>query len=793
MKKIYPALVLLHAFLLFSKANAQQISAYQQMQQREIQTQQALFLREENQTEATNGLDYDLKYYRLDLRLNPDTSVSGGKFVRGAITTYFTTGVANFNRINFDFASALVCDSVYYHGAKLAAANITEIGDTLRITIPNIAAINTLDSIKVFYKGSPPQVPVWTTTGFVRGTHSSGSYIHTLSEPYSAHTWWPCKSMIAADKADSVDFYISTPSSFRVAANGKRISEAVSGSQRMTYWKHRYPISTYQIALAVANYEQYPTTPAIVNIGGTNMDFYNLLWSGTNTANAQTALNRTTDMLTVMSNQFSDYPFKNEKYGHYTFGFGGGMEHNTFSGMGTSTYDQAADWSVIAHELGHQWFGAAVTCGSWRDIWVNESFARYSEVVYLEGKTASGISATPTSHRAGYKTSALTAKAKAIYQSDTSSMSAIFSPSVYIYERGAMFVSMLRKTVGDAKFFQALKNYQTDPTLQYKNAFTDDVKRHMEAVSGLELDEMFNDWIYNIGHPQYSTAKWNNVGNQVVVQMPQTPSSGSTNIHFDVPLVIRFSRTSPAQDTTIVLFDKQGTLYTVDNGTFTTMGAGNMIQVGLSFVPTTVTFDPESEILVQATFTKDASLTLLATRLLSFSASKVNKDAKLVWSIDQGMDYAAFEIERSKDGVLFEKIGEQTAAQNTSGSRSFVHTDIQMPAGIVYYRIKVLERNGAYFYSKLGVINNKQTEVFEVNPNPAVNDIFISHSNTKTIVANIKINNGAGKTVMMLQKQSLAPGAQLKIPVAKLAAGIYYVEIEGEQYFKMIKKIMVVK
>jgi len=142
------------------------------------------------------------------------------------------------------------------------------------------------------------------------------------------------------------------------------------------------------------------------------MDLYNLLWNGTNTANAQTALNRTADMLTVMSNRFSDYPFKNEKYGHYTFGFGGGMEHNTFSGMGTTTYDATNDWSVIAHELGHQWFGAAVTCGSWRDvtcgswrdIWVNEGFARYSEVVYLEGKAnGNGITTTPTAHRASFK------------------------------------------------------------------------------------------------------------------------------------------------------------------------------------------------------------------------------------------------------------------------------------------------------------------------------------------------------------------------------------------------------
>jgi len=104
MKKYYLTLLVFIAACLQTNA---QITPYQQMQDREVQHSQALFSREENQTEATNGLDYDLKYYRLALRLNPDTSISTGKYVWGNITTYFTTGISNFNRINFDFASAL--------------------------------------------------------------------------------------------------------------------------------------------------------------------------------------------------------------------------------------------------------------------------------------------------------------------------------------------------------------------------------------------------------------------------------------------------------------------------------------------------------------------------------------------------------------------------------------------------------------------------------------------------------------------------------------------------------------
>ncbi|HSN61085.1 MAG TPA: M1 family aminopeptidase, partial [Ferruginibacter sp.] len=396
MKNFYAAMALLFVV----QASFAQISpAYNDMREREMQSQQTMFGGEGPFAEAINGLDYDQVYARLELRLNPDTTLSTGKYVWGGITTYFKTGKTNFNLITFDMASALTCDSVYYHGVKLPAGNIVEQVDTLRITLPNIVTMGTLDSVKVFYKGTPPTVPTWTTTGFVRGgTTGSTSYIHTLSEPYSAYTWWPSKSRVAFDKFDSVDIIVSTPSAFRVAANGKRMGEPITGVNRVTTWKHRYPISTYQICIGVARYVQYPATPTLVNIGGTNMELYNLLWS--NALGSSVALDRTAEMLTVMSSKFSDYPFKNEKYGHYTFGFGGGMEHNTFSGMGTGTYNASTDWDVIAHELGHQWWGGSVTCGSWRDIWVNEGFARYSEIVYLEGKIDASVTATPTSHRA---------------------------------------------------------------------------------------------------------------------------------------------------------------------------------------------------------------------------------------------------------------------------------------------------------------------------------------------------------------------------------------------------------
>jgi len=772
--------------------NAQNSSKHNELVQREMNAYQT-FKQGQLSNNFTNGEDFDVKYYRLELRLNPDTSI--GKYVKGAVTMYFKTLNPNFNKINLDFASALLCDSVIYKGVKLASGVVKQ-ADTLRISIPAIASAGTLDSVKIYYKGVPPITPGFSNgTGFVKSTHGSPvkNYIYTLSEPYSAFTWWPCKSLNVSDKADSVDIIVSTPSAFTVAANGKRISEVtINPNTKITTWKHRYPISSYQVAVGVANYVQYPATPTLVNIGGTNMELYNLIFPEGNTAAAAIALDRTADMLTVFSNKFGDYPYKTEKYGNYSFGFGGGMEHNTFSGMNPSTYNATNDWDVIAHELGHQWFGAAVTCGSWRDIWLNESFARYSEVVYLEFKTPDPyITTTVPSYRSSIKSTATSSsyQAEPILQYDTSDIMTIFNPSVYVYERGAMFVSMLRKTLGDAKFFQALKNYQNDPLLKYGNATNADMQRHMQAMTSLDLSEMFNDWLTKRGYAQYAGALWNNSGTDLILKMPQT-TYGNYNPHFDLPIVVRVRKTTaPTKDTTIVIFDKEGSLLLLKDGVVQINGS-TTIQVPLSFIPDLVSFDDYYEVLATGTFTKSAALLPLATSIVDFSGKKVNKDVNLLLHINQANDYASFEVERSMDGINFNKIGNHL---DPHGINEFTYTDPNVPLGILYYRIKIIDRNDSRSYTKTIVINSKSNSLYTVTPNPAKDFVLITSKEQNSSMVTLKILDTRGQLMMKQAKKAISFNNTLKVDVSTLANGIYYVEIENENNEKTIERIIVLR
>lgn len=755
-------------------AFAQHSPSKSQLIQNEMQRYQQIA----NQPEGLlfNGDNYDVKYYRLDIRLNPDTTV---KYVKGNVTTYFTTTQTNVTDIVFDLASPVTYTSVNYHGSNLAAAKINKTGDNLTITLPNIPVSGTLDSVTVFYEGVPPIVPFFGNgTGFVKSTHNGGAnnYIYTLSEPFSAYTWWPCKSMVANDKADSMDIIVSHPSGFKAAANGALISVTGSGSNMRTAWKVRSPISSYQVCVAVANYDQYPTTPAMVNIGGTMMPFFNYIFPESNTATAKTVLDRTKLMLTTFSTYLGDYPFKNEKYGHYSFGFSGGMEHNTFSGMNPGTYNSTADWSVIAHELGHQWFGANVTCGSWKDIWVNESFAQYSEVLCAEFAPSVTNGATGYSVRTAAKNLTMSSsnQAKSIYANDTTDMNAIFTPAVYIYERGAMFISMLRKLLGDANFFQAIKNYQSDPLLKGGNAYTNDVKRHMEAVSGYDLTEMFNDWIYNTGVARYNSAKWNTSGNDVILYLPQT-TQYTTNTHFNMPVVVKMSRTSPAKDTTVILYDNNGILNYINDGVLTSSGT-NTVQYRLSFIPTTVTFDPENETIATGTFTKDAGMVLVATNAVTLNGIKEANSSKLNYSVEQGMDYASINLERSADNVNFVTINSISSSAQIQETQ-FNYTDNNIANDIIYYRVKVILKNGATLYSKILALKAVlPAGYYSISPNPAKSFINITAAGASENV-NIIIYTGEGKVVQKLEHQRIGDNKPVIIPAKGFAAGNYFIDI----------------
>lgn len=502
-------------------------------------------------TRTTNALtdNYDLKYYRFEWFIDP-----AQYYIQGKATVYFQTLEDGFSEINFDFSSALGIDSIRYHGQALS---YTQDGSyLLTIQLPTALPTGKLDSLTIAYQGAPPSNGFGS---FIQTEHAGTPILWTLSEPFGAQDWWPCKNGLD-DKIDSIDVLVTTAAAYRAASNGKLVQETTVGNNKRYHWKHRYAIAPYLVAIAVTNYSQYTDNVMLGN--GTNLPMVNYVYPEDLTA-AQAGTADLVQTLQFYDSLFMTYPFYQEKYGHAQFGWGGGMEHQTMSFVINFTR------SLLGHELAHQWFGDMVTCGSWEDIWLNEGFA-----TYLEGMTRERF-LTPTdwyNWKLNRLNNIVSQPDGSVQVNDTTDVNRIFSGRLS-YSKGAFLLHMLRWKLGGEAFFQGLRNYLDDR--QFGFAKTPDLQAHLEAASGQPLTEFFKDWYQGQGFPSYQVT-WNQApGNQVLLQVIQTTSHPSVDF-FEMPLPV------------LLMGNGVDTLVRLEH-TFN----GQLFSVSVPFEVTAVQFDPD--------------------------------------------------------------------------------------------------------------------------------------------------------------------------------------------------------
>jgi hypothetical protein len=465
--------------------------------------------------------DYDIHYHRCEWAVDPTQL-----YISGKVTTYFEPLASNFNLLRFHLEDVLVVDSVRYHGAT---ATYSQGAGVLGISLPTLAA-GSLDSVSIWYHGVPANSGFGS---FIQSTHGSAPIVWTLSEPFGGSDWWPCKDDLT-DKADSIDVLITTGNAYRGASNGLLVAERTQGNQTTYHWRHRYPIATYLICLAVTNYAQFTHQ---VPLPGGNLPVLNYVFPEDSAA----AFGQTLDIIPLIQlydSLFGAYPFAAEKYGHAQFGWGGGMEHQTMTFMGGYGFE------LQAHELAHQWFGNKITTGSWEDIWLNEGFATYCSGLAYENLLG-GVYWLP--FKQGHIQSVTSAPAGSVWCSDTTSVNRIFSGRL-TYNKGAMILHQLRWLMGDQAFFTAIHNYINDPALTYSFARTRDLKAHLEAVYGQSLTGYFDDWFYGQGFPSYRL-EYSYANGQFIGLLSQTQSHASVSFfEMEVPVRIYYNG---GQDTSV--------------------------------------------------------------------------------------------------------------------------------------------------------------------------------------------------------------------------------------------------
>lgn len=482
------------------------------------------FIKSATFVEAPDNASYDLIHQRLNLQVDPAVN-----YIAGSVVSTFKFLKENIRDIHFDLSSQLRVDSVFFEGKKIAFEHLD---NRITITLPEPAFVSHFHEVTVYYQGAPPQTGFGS---FIVSKHNETPVIWTLSEPYGARDWFPCKESLS-DKIDSIDVVVTCPGQYRVASNGILIADQLSDNKRTAHWQHRYPIATYLVAIAVTNYESF--SDFVDAPDGRKIEILNYVYP----EYLQTAKTKSAEITSVMdffNRKLITYPFADEKYGHAQFGWGGGMEHQTMSFMTHLNFD------LVAHEMAHQWFGDYITLGSWHDIWLNEGFATYMTGLVYENLKEGQF----WLQWKNQQITRITAQTNgSVYVADTTDVSRVFNGRLS-YSKGGYLLHMLRWEMGDEHFFQALKNYLNDPAFAYGHARQEDLVRHLEQAADTSLTEFFKDWYYGEGYPVYHIKQLAILGSDggQILEVSQTPSHPSVSF-FEMHLPIRVWKAGQATD-----------------------------------------------------------------------------------------------------------------------------------------------------------------------------------------------------------------------------------------------------
>ena len=480
--------------------------------------------------------DYDVKYYHLDVEADNTSTFIKGSTEIGAVSV-----VTSLNSFVVELVDELTVDSVLTGSTFL---NFNHSSDLITVNMGSTVPAGEFFRVKIFYHGTVPE------EGFFSGMTSASdidwgnSVTWTLSEPFNAKDWFPCKQDLM-DKADSVKIDITVPENLMAGSNGRLINTVpVEGGKTRYEWRSYYPTDYYLISIAVADYQDYSIYAHPAGFKDSiliqNFIYYQISYLEQN----KELIDETATLIELFSDLYSLYPFADEKYGHCVAPLGGGMEHQTMTTLDNFSF------YLVAHELGHQWFGDNVTCATWQDIWINEGFASYTEYLAYQN-LVSQASADGWMDSAHDWAMGMPDGSVYIPFNEATSVSRIFSNALS-YKKGAAIIHMIRFELdNDSLFFSTLREFQKE--FADSVATGDDFMGVLEDISGDDFSWFFDQWYYGKGFPRFGI-EWSRDGDTVCIR--STITSSSTGKPF-FKTSVEYKLNYEGGDTTIRVFQDQ--------------------------------------------------------------------------------------------------------------------------------------------------------------------------------------------------------------------------------------------
>lgn len=418
---------------------------------------------------------YDVEHYTIDLVF---PTSSGGL---GGVATIDAAATVDLTSFNLDLVT-LRAGSVTVDGVEAEFEHHDE-----ELTITPLEAIPRDASFEVVVEFAGTPLPYSSAAlplpiGWLTGT-SGEQYV--AAEPDAAHSWFPANDH-PVDKA-TFTFTITVPDGTFAAANGALVETTTDIGTTTYRWEMDEPMATYLATVVIG--EGYSVVPDEASSEVSGIVIRNVLPADL-AASPPPGLERTGEMIDFFSGVFGPFPF--DEYGiAVVSNHPSALENQTLSIFGRRFVEAPIFEFVLVHELAHQWFGNSVSLTRWDEVWLNEGFATYAELLWIEHELGSD------GYRAAVAERTAAADEARFLPPGAPPFDDLFNPGVY--QRGGLTLAALRTEIGDEAFFSTIRTYAE--RFEYGNATTADFIAVTEEISGRDLGDFFATWLYDADIP----------------------------------------------------------------------------------------------------------------------------------------------------------------------------------------------------------------------------------------------------------------------------------------------------
>lgn len=322
--------------------------------------------------------NFDVTYYDLDIMIDPVGKKIGGWVELTAIA------LSDIDSIQIDLDQPLGISELRWESRDGLRLNYSRNYRAVLVKLPYRVTEGNLFSVCVKYEGNPilAHKPPWRGGVVWKKDKQKYVWAGVTCESEGASIWFPCKDH-TSDEPDSATLkFTSVDTSVLIVSNGRLINDAISNQGRSFIWKVSYPINVYNITFYLGNFEKISDT--LTGINGKIIQLNNYVLKP-NAEKAKKHFQSVKNIIKVNEGLYGEYPWYNDGFKLVESPYAG-MEHQTAIAYGNGFKNdlyQKEDY-IMLHEVGHEWFGNAVTAADFADIWLQEGFTTYGEVLYLE-------------------------------------------------------------------------------------------------------------------------------------------------------------------------------------------------------------------------------------------------------------------------------------------------------------------------------------------------------------------------------------------------------------------------